>query len=70
MSVNNCKARQYSDQMYCGHCGVTWDVNDPDPPVCSTKEVQEKLRGQETLKYLKRKLKCNILEEPQAVTIE
>lgn len=29
-----CKARQYSDQMACGTCGLAWDVNDPDPPQC------------------------------------
>lgn len=31
-----CKARQYSDQMYCGECGLTWDVSDPEPPECNT----------------------------------
>ena len=62
----SCKARQHSDQMSCDHCGLVWDVNDPDPPVCSTKEVQQKLRGQETLNYLKRKLKCSSGEsQPQ-----
>lgn len=29
-----CEARQYSDQMTCGRCGLAWDVNDPDPPAC------------------------------------
>lgn len=29
-----CRARQYADQMSCGACGLTWDVNDPDPPTC------------------------------------
>jgi hypothetical protein len=28
------KARQYSDQMHCSHCGKQWDVNDPKPPQC------------------------------------
>lgn len=28
-----CDARQYSDQMMCS-CGLSWDVNDPDPPNC------------------------------------
>lgn len=27
-------ARQYSDQMYCSHCGKTWDVDDIEPPAC------------------------------------
>lgn len=29
-----CEARQYSDQMQCGRCGLAWDMNDPDPPEC------------------------------------
>ena len=29
-----CVARQYSDQMQCGPCGLAWDVNDPEPPQC------------------------------------
>lgn len=29
-----CQARQYSDQMQCHACGLTWDTNDPDPPQC------------------------------------
>lgn len=29
-----CAARQYSDQMLCGTCGLAWDMNDPDPPPC------------------------------------
>ena len=30
-----CQARQYSDQMQCGRCGLAWDVSDPEPPRCS-----------------------------------
>lgn len=30
-----CSARQYSDEMHCHKCGLVWDVNDPDPPICS-----------------------------------
>lgn len=26
--------RQYSDQMYCSHCQLTWDTNDMNPPEC------------------------------------
>lgn len=29
-----CKARQYSDQMICHLCKLTWDMNDMDPPEC------------------------------------
>ena len=29
-----CLARQYSDQMICAACGLTWDTNDPEPPEC------------------------------------
>lgn len=29
-----CKARQHSDQMQCGRCGLAWDVNDPESPAC------------------------------------
>lgn len=31
--MNNCKARQYNDQMMCP-CGLAWDVGDEDAPVC------------------------------------
>ena len=38
-----CEAKQYSDQMYCGKCGFTWDMNDPDPPKClSSKQIGER----------------------------
>lgn len=36
-----CQARQYSDQMCCGRCGLAWDVNDDDPPECRTDEEIE-----------------------------
>jgi hypothetical protein len=29
-----CKAKQYSDQMQCDACGLSWDMNDPEPPKC------------------------------------
>ena len=32
--MTTCQARQYGDQMCCGKCGLTWDVNDPEPPEC------------------------------------
>lgn len=31
----NCKAVQFSDQMYCV-CGNAWDINDTTPPACRT----------------------------------
>lgn len=29
-----CEAVQFSDQMRCDRCGLSYDVNDPDPPDC------------------------------------
>lgn len=29
-----CLARQHRDQMICHQCGLVWDVNDQEPPVC------------------------------------
>ena len=29
-----CEARRHSDQMQCGRCGLTWDVNDESAPEC------------------------------------
>lgn len=43
----NCQARQYSDQMICGKCGLQWDMNDPEPPECGDARqpgVVEKVR--------------------------
>lgn len=31
---DKCAARQYSDQMQCAACRLTWDTNDTDPPPC------------------------------------
>lgn len=33
-TTHQCEARQHSDQMMCGRCGLAYDVNDPDPPQC------------------------------------
>lgn len=30
-----CEAVQYSDQMQCARCGLSWDTNDQDPPECA-----------------------------------
>ena len=31
---SKCYPVQFSDQIVCGKCGLTWDVNDPAPPRC------------------------------------
>lgn len=36
----DCKAYQASDQMYCPHCHLVWDVNDPDPPPCEIEQAE------------------------------
>lgn len=41
MTIKPCQARQYSDQMICGKCGVQWDVDDPEPPVCPKRKQKE-----------------------------
>ncbi len=53
-----CKAKQYSDQMLCGRCGLAWDVNDIDPPECRTKEWYEKQRAELEVKKMKEILEC------------
>lgn len=60
-----CKARQYSDQMQCGLCGLAWDVNDPEPPECKPDtrthaerwREQDKKRGATVLRRLREGLK-------------
>lgn len=32
---NHRDVRRYSDEMYCTHCRLRWDVNDPEPPPCT-----------------------------------
>lgn len=31
---NGCKVHRINDQMMCSKCGLNWDYNDPDPPIC------------------------------------
>ena len=50
-----CVARQYSDQMQCARCGLTWDVNDPEPPECGLARKPE--TGYVKFKTLVKKLK-------------
>jgi len=38
-----CLARQYSDQMWCKACNLTWDTNDEYPPKC--KEIAMRTVG-------------------------
>lgn len=33
-SPTTCTARQFSDQMVCAECDLSWDVNDRFPPDC------------------------------------
>ena len=33
LNFNTCRAVQQCDEMACP-CGLRWDVNDPDPPLC------------------------------------
>lgn len=49
-----CKARQHSDQMICGRCRLTWDVNDLDPPKCLTAKNYANLQIKEIKKILER----------------
>jgi len=30
-----CKAYERGSQWFCDECGVTWDLNDDDPPECN-----------------------------------
>lgn len=50
----DCKARQFSDQMYCHKCNLTWDVNDPEPPECGSGKQWHTEVMRENLKRLKR----------------
>lgn len=42
----DCKAYQASDQMYCPHCHLVWDVNDPDPPPCKIEQSEREKRDE------------------------
>lgn len=48
-----CTARQYSDQMMCDRCGFAWDMNDPEPPRCKTKDELNHEVGTATLAELR-----------------
>ncbi len=34
-----CAVQVSGDQSRCGHCGITWDTNDADPPVCGDRAI-------------------------------
>lgn len=57
MRKTGCKARQESDQMCCGQCGLAWDVNDPEPPKCRDRKWHDRQRGFAALKRIKEMLK-------------
>lgn len=39
-----CLARRHNDQMMCHHCGLVWDVNDPEPPTCLENRLPDYLQ--------------------------
>lgn len=55
MTEGHKNARQYGDQMMCSHCGKSWDVNDIDPPQCSTSASSARTLGH--LQQLRRAIK-------------
>jgi hypothetical protein len=40
-----CDARQFSDQMICETCDLTWDTNDSNPPSCKRPADHGELAG-------------------------
>lgn len=46
--VHHKNAKRYNDEMFCSHCGKSWDVNDPEPPPCKT--------GNEWLREIRNKI--------------
>jgi len=43
MPRDNCKARRYGNRMLC-ECGLAWDVDDAEPPVCGSKSRRQEAR--------------------------
>lgn len=37
-----CKARRCCDEWHCHHCGLFWDVKDPEPPACPRTDKNQK----------------------------
>lgn len=42
-----CRARRVNDQMQCGFCGLSWDLDDKEPPACN---LEHPLRVRQLLK--------------------
>ena len=40
-SPTACKAVQHSDQTLCEECGIAWDTNDPERPMCKRRATDE-----------------------------
>lgn len=38
-----CFARRIGDEFHCEPCGLVWDANDPDPPVCKSHDRRTKV---------------------------
>ena len=54
--IAQCKARRMNDEMQCGQCGLTWEVKDPDWPLCPGSKDQtpgERNKGRRELRRLK-----------------
>lgn len=62
-----CAARQYSDQMHCGKCGLTWDMNDPEPPRCVTVADKELSKCYTALRSIKRRVTAEVIEPLRGV---
>lgn len=40
VDIKGCGIKQYSDQMHCKLCGLTYDVNDPNEPLCKLENTK------------------------------
>ena len=53
----NCKAYCVGDQRHCDFCGLVWDIDDPDPPVCINEAPATKENGIKIFEQLREDLK-------------
>jgi hypothetical protein len=44
-----CNAIRSGDQMQCGRCGLSWDVNDPDRPACNPINMAKRAQRERSL---------------------
>lgn len=65
--MTTCAARQYSDQMHCAKCGLTWDMNDPEPPKCVTVADRELNKCYTALSRIKRRVTAEVIEPLRGV---